>query len=89
VAVQANLLNVAAVPWLSHKLATGKIQSVEYDSSRGNSAPDVGVKFLVLFDSRTGRLVSSDGVLVIDTPQRGSIARFAGISAIYAGTGWW
>ena len=35
------------------------------------------------------RRVRSDGVLIMDEPQRGSVANFAGTKAIYAGTGWW
>jgi hypothetical protein len=42
-----------------------------------------------MFDQRTQRLVSHDGVLIIDTPPRGSVAEFAGVKAIYAETGWW
>jgi hypothetical protein len=34
-------------------------------------------------------LVRNSGVLVMDTPNRGSVGEFAGIRAIYAGTGWW
>ena len=46
------------------------------------------VKFLLLFDSRTSQLVSEDGVLVLDTPQRGKIGVFGGFSALYIGAGW-
>ena len=45
------------------------------------------VLFLLLFDSRTGQLVSADGVLVLDTPQRGTIGKFGDISAVYIGRG--
>jgi hypothetical protein len=47
------------------------------------------VKFLLLFDGRTQRLLRSDGVLIMDEPQKGSVANFAGTKAIYAGAGWW
>jgi hypothetical protein len=46
------------------------------------------VVFLLLFDSRTGQLVSDDGVLVLNTPQRGKIGVFGGVSAVYIGMGW-
>jgi hypothetical protein len=45
------------------------------------------VEFLLLFDSRTGQLVSDDGVLVLYTPQRGRIGVFGGVSALYIGAG--
>jgi len=44
--------------------------------------------FLLLFDSRTGQLVSDDGVIVLNTPQRGKIGEFGGVSALYIGEGW-
>jgi hypothetical protein len=44
--------------------------------------------FLLLFDSRTGQLVSNDGFLVLYTPQRGEIGVFGGVSALYIGAGW-
>jgi hypothetical protein len=46
------------------------------------------IEFLLLFDSRTGQLVSEDGVLVLNTPQRGKVGVFEGVSALYIGTGW-
>jgi hypothetical protein len=51
--------------------------------------PNYPVEFLLLFDQRTRRLVRPDGVLIMDEPRRGSVANFAGVKAIYAGTGWW
>ncbi|MBV8375728.1 MAG: hypothetical protein JO279_01870, partial [Verrucomicrobia bacterium] len=46
------------------------------------------VLFLLLFDSRTGQLVSDDGVLVLNPPRRGKIGDFGGVSAVYIGDGW-
>jgi hypothetical protein len=46
------------------------------------------VKFLLLFDSRNGQLVSDDGVLVVNTPSRGKVGMFGGISALYIGREW-
>jgi len=45
------------------------------------------VLFLLLFDSRTGQLVSDDGVLVLDTPQRGKIGKFGDIFARFISAG--
>ena len=46
------------------------------------------VAFLLLFDSRTAQLISDDGVLVLDTPDRGKVGVFEGVSALYIGKGW-
>ena len=44
------------------------------------------VEFLLLFDSRTRQMVSDDGVLVVNTPQKGKVGVFEGVSALE--TGW-
>ncbi len=66
-----------------------RIQMGEYGSGNGGTADQVNrqVLFLLLFDSRTGQLVSDDGVLVLNTPQRGKIGVFGGVSALYIGEG--
>jgi hypothetical protein len=88
VAVQANEL-VAGEDWpLLRELASGRVRTVYYVQDFQNLS-NFPVKFLLIFNWRTEQLASPDGVLVIDVPQRGSVARFAGIQAIYAGTGFW
>src|ERR1700722_4844703 len=86
VAVQAAVLNAAeAGPLLR------RIQSGEFGIGNGGRPADQAnrqVVFLLLFDSRTGQLVSDDGVLVLNTPQRGKIGMFGGVSAVYIGMGW-
>jgi hypothetical protein len=89
VAVQAYELTSGEVPWLSHKLGLGKVRAIRHYASDFMEVTAVPVKFLLLFNHRTERLASPDGVLVIDTPSRGTIGRFGGFQAIYAGTGWW
>jgi hypothetical protein len=90
VAVQASDLRSAEIPWLSHQLASGQVvRGVRYYAQPRNDVTNVPVKFLLLFDSRTGKLAEREGVLVIDTPARGTVARFGGTYAVYAGTGWW
>jgi hypothetical protein len=89
VAIQAYQLTSAEVPWLPHKLGFGKVRAVTHYGNDFTQLTDVPVKFLVLFDHRTERLASPDGVLVIDTPAKGTIGKFGGFRAIYAGTGWW
>jgi len=90
VAVQANQVDANEVPSLIYQLSAGQVaNAVTYYSSDPGDPTAVPVKFLLLFDSRTGRLVSPEGVLVIDTPPRGTKANFDGVHAVYAGTGWW
>ncbi len=86
VAVQAAVLTAAESGPLLHR-----IQSGEFGIGNGGHPADQAnrqVMFLLLFDSRTGQLVSDDGVLVLNTPQRGKIGVFGGVSAIYIGMGW-
>jgi hypothetical protein len=90
VAVQANQIDANEVQGLIYQLSAGRVATAtSYYSSDPDDPTAVPVKFLLLFDSRTGRLVSPGGVLVIDTPPRGTIANFGGVQAVYAGTGWW
>ena len=67
VAVQAAVLTAAeAGPLLR------RIQSGEFGIGNGGHPADQAnrtVLFLLLFDSRTGQLVTDDGVLCLDTPR--------------------
>ena len=86
VAVQAAVLTAAEAGPLLHR-----IQSGEFGHGNGGYPADQGnrtVLFLLLFDSRTGQLVTDDGVLCLDTPQRGKVGTFGGVSALYIGRGW-
>jgi hypothetical protein len=67
-----------------------RIESGELGIGNGGRPADQAsrqVFFLLLFDSRTGQLVSDDGVLVLNTPRRGKIGEFGGVSALYIGEG--
>jgi hypothetical protein len=86
VAVQAAVLPASEAGPLLHR-----IQSGEFGIGNGGRPADQAnrqVYFLLLFDSRTGQLVSDDGVLVLNTPQRGKVGVFGGVSALYIGVGW-
>jgi hypothetical protein len=88
VAVQANVLS-AGEDWpLLRELSSGRVRTMDYVQDLQN-IPNYQVDFLLLFNARTGGLVRSDGVLIMDEPRRGSVADFAGVKAIYAGVGWW
>jgi hypothetical protein len=90
VAVRAYQLTVREVPGLAWRMAVGKIpMKASYGGDLLQNAGAVPVEFLLVFDQRTGRLAAPDGVLVIGSPVRGKIGRFGGVSAIYAGGGWW
>jgi hypothetical protein len=88
VAVQANELLAGEVWPLLRQLSSGRVKTMQYVQDLQNQS-NYWVKFLLLFDGRTQRLLRSDGVLIMDEPQKGSVANFAGTKAIYAGTGWW
>ena len=88
VAVQATEL-LAGEDWpLVRELSSGRVRTMNYVQDFEN-IPNYPVKFLLLFNQQTGHLVRSEGVLTMDEPRRGSVANFAGVRAIYAGTGWW
>jgi hypothetical protein len=86
--VQANELLAGEVWPLLRQLSSGRVKTMQYVQDLQNQS-NYWVKFLLLFDGRTQRLLRSDGVLIMDEPQKGSVANFAGTKAIYAGTGWW
>lgn len=88
VAVQASELLAGEIWPLLRELSSGRVKTMQYVQDLQNQ-PNYWVKFLLLFDGRTQRLLKSDGVLIMDEPQRGSVANFAGTKAIYAGAGWW
>jgi hypothetical protein len=86
VAVQAAVLPASETGPLWRRIVRGyfSIGDGSYPADQASRQ----VEFLLLFDSRTGQLVSDDGVLVLYTPQRGKIGVFGGVSALYIGAGW-
>jgi hypothetical protein len=88
VAVQANELVAGEIWPLLRELSSGRVRTMGYVQDLKNT-PSYPVYFLLLFDHQTKRLVRSDGVLTMENPHGGSVAEFAGLKAIYAGTGWW
>ncbi len=49
--------------------------------------PEVDLKGIMIFDTRTGNFVSNRGFVSVDTPSRGCVARFGDYIARYIGTG--
>ena len=85
VAVEAYELTAGEVGPILRRLNSGRNTGYVADSYRQS---ETKVKFLLLFDSRNGQLVSDDGVLVVNTPIRGHAGMFGGISALYIGSEW-
>ena len=86
VAVQAAVVSASEAAPLLHRIESG-----EYGHANGGYPADQAnrqVLFILLFDSRTGQLVSDDGVLVLNPPQRGKVGVFGGVTALYIGMGW-
>ena len=87
VAVQAAVLPASEAGSLLRRIGRGGYFGIGGGSYPADQASRQ-VEFLLLFDSRTGQLVSNDGFLVLYTPQRGEIGVFGGVSALYIGAGW-
>jgi hypothetical protein len=85
VAVEAYVLTAGEAGPVLRRLNSGQISGYIPDFTNRSTTE---VKFLLLFDSRNGQLVSDDGVLVLNTPTRGKVGMFGGISALYIGAGW-
>jgi len=85
VAVEAYVLTAGEVGPILRRLNSGRNAGYVQDFTQRS---ETEVKFLLLFDSRTGQLVSDDGVLVVNTPLRGKVGMFGGISALYIGKEW-
>jgi hypothetical protein len=85
VAVEAYVLTAGEAGPVLRRLNSGQISGYIPDFTNRSTTE---VKFLLLFDSRNGQLVSDDGVLVLNTPTRGKVGMFGGIPALYIGAGW-
>jgi hypothetical protein len=89
VAIQVRALTAGDVPWLVGRFFRGTARASAFTKDLGD-AGSVPVEYLLIFDSRTRKMVNEEGVLITDTPPRYSIALFDSVHAIYAGTvpGW-
>jgi hypothetical protein len=86
VAVQVYVLTAGEVPGLIWRMSKGSVDSNQFGQDMRNVA-NVQVKFLLIYDSRTQRLVGEDGVLVTDTPALNTVGMFDGTHAVYVGIG--
>ena len=87
VAVQVYTLTAGEVPGLTWRMGKGSVSSSQFAQDI-HSGASVQVKFLLIYDSRTQKLVSEDGVLVTDTPSLNTVGLFEGTRAVYVGAGW-
>ena len=54
---------------------------------KNNTYSNLQLLGVMIFDTRTGRFVSNQGYISVDTPPRGSVARFGPYIARYIGWG--
>lgn len=86
IAVQAAEMAAADTGPLYHRIISGEfgIGNSPHPADQASRK----VLFVLLFDSRTGQLVTDDGVLVVTPPRLGQVGNFGGVSALYIGDGW-
>jgi hypothetical protein len=89
VAIQANEIEAGEDWQLLRELSSGQARAIELYSTDFRNRSAFGVKFILIFNRRTGQLLKPIGVLAADTPLRGRVGEFARVRAIYGGTGWW
>jgi hypothetical protein len=78
-AVESTEVQAREVPGLAGKI-TG--QTGGY-TDRGTQM----CKFIMIFDAKTGKPLSNEGYIILDTPQRGTLGIFGGYTAVYIGNG--
>jgi hypothetical protein len=88
-AVQANEIEAGKDWQLLRELSCGQARAMDLYTSGFRNRSAFGVKFLLIFNRRTGQLLKPIGVQAADTPLRGRVGEFARVRAIYGGTGWW
>jgi hypothetical protein len=89
VAIQVGEMTASELPTITRRIYRGSIAATDFYKDV-HDAKSSSVKYLLIFDSRTRKMVNEDGVFVTDTPPRNTIALFESIRAVYAGTafGW-
>jgi hypothetical protein len=87
VAVQVYTLTAGEIPGLTWRMGKGSVSSSQFAQDI-HSGANVQVKFLLIYDSRTQKLVGEEGVLVTDTPGLNTVGLFEGTRAVYVGAGW-
>jgi hypothetical protein len=84
-AVETSEIFSGDVQDLSPKLINSETTASFY--SRKRTYSDLELVGIMIYDTETGRFVSNQGYISVDTPPRGRVARFGSYIARYIGTG--
>ena len=88
VAVQVYQMTSLDSPYIIGALVKNSIAASEYyGGDPGHNITNVPVRFVVLYDWRTSRMVGKTGYLLTDVPRVDTIAFIYDERAVYAGTG--
>ena len=86
-AVETSKVFPSEVQELWPKLINSETTASFFSHGKRNSYSNLQLLGVMIFDTRTGRFVSNQGYISVDTPPRGSVARFGPYIARYIGWG--
>jgi hypothetical protein len=86
-AVQTSKVFPSEVQDLWPKLINSETTGSFFSHGRRNSYSNLQLLGVMIYDTQTGRFVSNQGYISVDTPPRGSVARFGPYIARYIGWG--
>src|ERR1700736_262098 len=86
-AVQTSKVFPSEVQDLWPKLINSETTGSFFSHDRRNSYSNLQLLGIMIYDTQTGRFVSNQGYISVDTPPRGSVARFGPYMARYIGWG--
>jgi hypothetical protein len=86
-AVQTSKVFPSEVQDLWPKLINSETTGSFFSHGRRNSYSNLQLLGVMIYDTQTGRFVSNQGYISVDTPPRGSVARFGPYMARYIGWG--
>ena len=86
-AVKTSKVFPSEVQELWPKLINSETTASFFSHGKRNSYSHLQLLGVMIFDTRTGRFVSNQGYISVDTPPRGSVARFGPYIARYIGWG--
>ena len=86
-AVETSKVFPSEVQSLWPKLINSETTASFFSHGKRNSYSNLQLLGVMIFDTRTGRFVSNQGYISVDTPPRGSVARFGSYIARYIGWG--
>jgi hypothetical protein len=86
-AVETSKIFPGEVQDLWPKLINSETTASFFSHGKRNTYSNLQLLGVMIFDTRTGRFVSNQGYISVDTPPRGSVARFGPYIARYIGWG--